>query len=356
MPTLAGIDVRVLTGQDHYKFEEYGVRYIRGKTQVSAYIESQTGSRFVVGIKPHHPYHTYEKSSARTYSTKLPAAGRFDFLASIYIDGRAKPEMRRVIYLDPKHPKFDSGLVYLNGRLATDVNGNPIRQPWVFEDAWGLETVFGRMKVEEPRQGGAVARGKPGQIYIVLERINPVGAVTAYKPNPQDIEGKDSGVDRVDEDVTHTTGSVSPPLLSQSSFWSPYLTPRSRFGNAKAVDAPITGITSTYYQHGEAPYAVFEFFYRSAGKVIHITHTHTSTISLELTHSPLPVIEVLTRFPWHNLGARSGRPPVEMPQLSRLSLGSASTSNAASEKRGREDVSREDDKEDKEKDGKRARQ
>ena len=122
--------------------------------------------------------------------------------------------MRRVIYLDPKHPQFDGGILYLNGRASTDVNGNAVRLPWVFEDAWGLYRVFGRMNVAA---GGVVrgddgAKGKPGLIQVVIERIQPLGVLEGYMPNQQDAEGRDLGMGDVEEDVTHVTGYFSSPL------------------------------------------------------------------------------------------------------------------------------------------------
>lgn len=207
MPTLAGIDVHVVTGQDQHKAPEHGVQYIRGKTQVSAYIESQTGQPFKVSVQPSYPFYSYEKESTHTYGTRIPAAGRFGLLASIYIDGRSKPEMRRVIYLDPKHQDFTPLAVSLKGRVATDANGNPIRLAWVFEDAWGLETVFGRMAVDRGTvRGGDDTRSKMGLIRVVLERVKPIGVVAGFQPNPMDTEGRDASMGEVDREITHTTG------------------------------------------------------------------------------------------------------------------------------------------------------
>jgi hypothetical protein len=93
----------------------------------------------------------------RTLYAPLPATKSkshpFDLIAEVFLDGRAKAEIRSIIYLDPTDFHYSISGTVLKGRRvrALGENDGPIKtciHDWVFTDV-GIEVLFERMGVED---------------------------------------------------------------------------------------------------------------------------------------------------------------------------------------------------------------
>ncbi|TKA74199.1 hypothetical protein B0A49_06223 [Cryomyces minteri] len=190
----------------------------------------------------------------------------FDLLASMYLDGRQRPERRKIIYLDPLHPEF-ARKVEFNTRWMEDKNGNLRKCAWFFKDV-GIETMFDKLVLSKQGEGADLAKEDEedllsamnltgledngvkmqlGQIVVVLERIR-LGK-TAYDEDfhaEHRAEHEDS-MDTSDlTTVSHTVG------FDVSECTKNRRVPIIHYGP---------------YVEGEKPYAVFRFYYRSEEKL-----------------------------------------------------------------------------------------
>jgi hypothetical protein len=159
----------------------------------------------------------------------------FDLLASLYLDGRRKPERRVIVYLDPRHQDFPrpDGKVRFKSRWVQGEHGAVEEHAWVFKDV-GIETVFDKMLIAESHNSDENVDGLDeeamitamnatelsaasnmrseekngiGQIVIVLERIN-VGVKWSernYRPKHRNGQADDVDMHDLGNNITHTT-------------------------------------------------------------------------------------------------------------------------------------------------------
>lgn len=274
MPTLQNVTVHVTDDQGNV-FQEWGIQSLKNYPKASAYIKSTTDMPFRVYIQPMIPYPDPEapsagrpsssctrsdsdsKSSNRhsksershkdkgsSFSSPLrssrhhdsPSLPNFDFLASLYVDGRQIPERRTVVYLDPRDPDFTppSGKVRFKSRLVQGHDGIVKELAWVFKDV-GIETSFEKLLIskeghstrdfDEPVEDalirgmnstflssengfGQQKAGKVGQIVVTLERVQ-LGRKSVdpnYHTKHREGDQEDCDMFGTERDITHTTG------------------------------------------------------------------------------------------------------------------------------------------------------
>ncbi|KAL9061809.1 MAG: hypothetical protein Q9206_000274 [Seirophora lacunosa] len=315
MPKLRNVTVHV-TDEKGNDLEEWGVQTLRG-SKVSAYIQSTPDMPFKISIRPKIPYRdepqllqdthhrtsgkgfdgihikleeseadidelapkslladSYRPSGERQRRTwKAPykyAVPSFSLLATLYLDGRKKPERRLVVYLDPSDMDFNhpDGLVTFNHRSVQARDGRLKHEAWVFKDI-GIETVFkrlavidGSMDVENSdellinaintsrlsdRHGQVTQEhGKVGQIVVELERIR-LGkkfrdANYQSRSKHHDGDHDDVDMDGLGQDVAHHTAHKHVRTLEAQ---------------------PTHCVEFETYRRGEGLWATFQFFYRS---------------------------------------------------------------------------------------------
>ncbi|KAL8872648.1 MAG: hypothetical protein Q9174_001761 [Haloplaca sp. 1 TL-2023] len=199
----------------------------------------------------------------------LPASteSSYAFLATLYIDGRTKPERKLVVWLDPSGQDFNQpdGLVHFKSRLVQGQDGTLEEQAWVFKDV-GIEAVFDKIALQDGRQppaepedvlvdafnasgfglertAGVDEQGKVGKIVVELEKIR-VGKPfyeKGWRPKHQEEEEEDVNMEDVNQDVAHKTG----------------------LKHRKNVERDIRIVHYHEIDKGERPWATFQFFYRS---------------------------------------------------------------------------------------------
>ena len=160
----------------------------------------------------------------------------FHFLATLFLDGRTKPERSAIVYLDPADEdyRYPSGEVVLTGRWAQGQDGSIKEQAWVFENV-GIETIFDKMVINRDidiaapipkRDEDALMRAmnstsidadqdveseeksKVGQMVLIIERVKlgqkNVNPNFCAKHNENEV----GDVDMTDAEkyITHTTG------------------------------------------------------------------------------------------------------------------------------------------------------
>ena len=162
----------------------------------------------------------------------------FHLLASLYLDGRQRPERRVIVYLDPKHHDFPQpdGKVRFRSRWSQGENGVLVEHAWVFKDV-GIETLFEKILISEghnqadranqPDEDAMITamnatelgaegnikngeRCSVGQIVIVVERI-VIGVKRSeenYRPKHRDGQADDVNMDDLGNDITHTAKYV----------------------------------------------------------------------------------------------------------------------------------------------------
>ena len=160
----------------------------------------------------------------------------FHFLATLFLDGRTKPERKVIVYLDPDDDDYHypSGEVVISTRWAQGQDGTIKEQAWVFKDV-GIETIFDKMLIDgdigitspTPKraedvivkamntacldaEGGVESEEKSrvGQIVVVIERVklgekwrDPDFRAKHNENEMQDVDMGDAG-----RDITHITG------------------------------------------------------------------------------------------------------------------------------------------------------
>lgn len=187
------------------------------------------------------PYDTKEDISSpikEKLSNRHVVDPPFDLLASLYLDGRQRPERRVIVYLDPRHQDFPrpDGKVRFRARWVQGENGALEEHAWVFKDV-GIETVFDKMLIAESYNqgdrvnqldedamiaamnatelvsGGNIRNDEKcsiGQIVIVVERV-VVGAKWSeenYRLKHQNGQADDVNMDDLGNGITHTAKYV----------------------------------------------------------------------------------------------------------------------------------------------------
>lgn len=167
-----------------------------------------------------------------SYYSPLP----FHLLASLFLDGRRKPERKLIVYLDPADDDFaqPDGKVTFKSRWVQGKDESFKEHSWVFKDV-GIETVFDRMligggtncvKIREEHDEDAMVdamrttglgveknieedKNNIGQILVLIERVVLGRKWRDHHYRPKHQEGEDAeDVDMagVKNEITHTTG------------------------------------------------------------------------------------------------------------------------------------------------------
>ena len=218
----------------------------------------------------------------------------FHFLASLFLDGRAKAERKVIIYLDPKDEDYNypDGKIEIKTRWAQGKDGNLKEQSWVFQDV-GIETLFDKMIIAgdidindpTPIQDGdklvnamsstyldgdndmsREEKSQVGQILVTLERVILGGKWRDrnYRPKHNENEMQDVNIENANKEITHFTGYVT--LYHAKLKRLPVLSYLHRFEHKKTVALKHAGlrvVDYTPYKENEGSFAVFQFFYRS---------------------------------------------------------------------------------------------
>ncbi|KAL8945074.1 MAG: hypothetical protein Q9216_000058 [Gyalolechia sp. 2 TL-2023] len=270
MPKLENIVIRITDGQNK-ALEEWGVQHIRG-SKVSAYIESIPNMPFRISIQPQIPY---AASFQTNKSEKLPQEDipPFSLLATLYLDGRSKPERSLIVCLDPNNDAFPpNGTVSFKCRRVQGENRTVNEQAWVFKEV-GIETILEKMALRDRPQGlrdpedilvnalhesylggedsqANEERRKVGQIVIKLERVS-----LGKRFEDHNYHEKHSRSDNDDVDVEGANQGM-------------YLINRFSFEHLRTLDPkPVRRINYNFYVEGESPWATFCFFYRSQAQL-----------------------------------------------------------------------------------------
>ncbi|MCJ1383919.1 hypothetical protein MMC17_007033 [Xylographa soralifera] len=197
----------------------------------------------------------------------------FHLLASLYLDGRKRPDRRVFVHLDPEDDIFNypSGEVEIKTRWVQDKDGNIKEQSWVFQDI-GIETLFDKMLIAEDKNAMPRAqrnqaalvnafdniylngdsdfvkeeKSKVGQILVTIDRVT-LGKRwqdTNYQAKLKEQDMEDVDMMDAGKEITHTTG----------------------FAHKKTIMVKSEGVPVVYYykfKTDEDHFATFQFFYRS---------------------------------------------------------------------------------------------
>jgi len=173
------------------------------------------------------------QSSPIRSQTSYPPSPPFDFLATLYLDGRRKAERKLIVYLDPNHEDFGpEGKSIFKSRWVQTQDGGIQEHAWVFNDI-GIDTILDKLVLadtgKEPAEdelaiiaamegAGIIAepdieregRKKIGQIEVKISRVILGRKSVNYHYRPKHMEGENEDVDMdgADPELTHTTGSI----------------------------------------------------------------------------------------------------------------------------------------------------
>ncbi|KAL9037393.1 MAG: hypothetical protein Q9180_003741, partial [Flavoplaca navasiana] len=190
------------------------------------------------GAEPPKSWRRQHKSRRSSSSLGRPGGGAlentwapFSFVATLYLDGRKKPERKVVVYLDPTDEDFNppNGLVKFKCRTVQGRDGVLKEKAWVFREI-GIETMFDKIALREnagdtieledvlvdamntSRLGDDVVvneeNDKIGQIVVELERVKLGKKYKERDYRPKHMEGDRDDIDMGDvgSHVVHTTG------------------------------------------------------------------------------------------------------------------------------------------------------
>ena len=306
MPKRLGIDVNVTDCQNN-PFIEYGQqsdrRFTTDKSRVSTFIEAKNGAQFRIRVTVDNPFKFQEtldpvarlaaalnsdgnrpaEEELRSFTGVTPAITKvpFDLMVSVFIDGRAKPECRQMIYLDPKHPRYNSHCI-LKGRWvdpgdASSRDGKAGLLQWVFSDR-GINHILEQLDVnkvlsktstnldeadfeamreklgedllEDPKD----QHMKAGQIEVRIRRVICMeGDPVDQKFKAYHYAGSDENPRDMDDDCTHTTS---------------FLPKTTSTGSAKIETFALRHVAWAYYKNGEDFWQKFIFNYTARHKLV----------------------------------------------------------------------------------------
>ena len=175
-----------------------------------------------------------ESSPIRNQSS-YPKAPPFDFLATLYLDGRSIPERKVVVYLNPEHEDFSpGGKSHLKSRWVQTKDGGIQEHAWIFQDV-GIDTILSKLELVKPgkdAEEGEVAmiaamtragisaefdvekeeRKKIGQIEVQIMRVvlGKKSMDYQFRPRHQEGDNEDVYMEETDPQLTHTTALVLP--------------------------------------------------------------------------------------------------------------------------------------------------
>lgn len=327
MPKRLGVNVNVIDTSNNALIE-YGLqsdrRFTGDKSKVSTFIEAKNGIQFLIRLIVDNPFKFEEdldpvarlaaalgqqqapapqvrsEHNTRTkhFDDNRPAEEKlsglliepaavsqipFDLMVSVFIDGRAKPECRQMIYLDHNHPRYNAHCV-LKGRwidpgIASSHDGKAGLLQWVFSDR-GIDHILGQLDVKKVLDKAStdvreaqfqaicddVGEGifedlkdkkmKAGQIEVRLRRVvtlesDPVD----QKFKAYHYAGNDEKPRRIDDDCTHTT-SFMPKTASAEG--------------GKIETFALRHVAWAYYKKGEDFWAKFVFNYTARHKLVNL--------------------------------------------------------------------------------------
>ncbi|KAL8694694.1 MAG: hypothetical protein Q9218_000705 [Villophora microphyllina] len=198
-----------------------------------AYRSSRTRMRQLQTRQDNRKHHLPSSSSIIKHEDfNKPSPSSFSLLATLYLDGRKKPERRSVVYLDPDHEDFNQpdGRIQFKSRLVQRHDGLLEERAWVFKEL-GIETVFNKIGLLDDTKGlvepddqlvNAMGNstignkdleiieepGKVGQIVVELHRIT-LGRPyyePQYRASHLDGENEDVDMEGLTNDTAHATG------------------------------------------------------------------------------------------------------------------------------------------------------
>jgi hypothetical protein len=319
MPKRLGIDVSVTDTNDNALIE-YGLqkdRRFKDRSRVSTFIEAKNGVQFLIRVKVDNPFKFEEaidpvarlaavvakqvqgehdtrtkrfdnnrpvEEELKTLPGQPPAFTKvpFDLMVSVFIDGREKPECRQMIYLDPKHPRYNSRCV-LKGRWvdagdASSRDGRAGLLQWVFSDR-GIDHILELLDVKKVIEGPADAdttevealcdvmgedvfknsedrHMKAGQIEIRLRRVISIDSSPVDQTfKAYHYAGSDEKPREIDDDCTHTTSFM----------------PKTTPGNGSKIETfALRHVAWDYYKKHEDFWASFVFNYMARYKLVNL--------------------------------------------------------------------------------------
>lgn len=327
MPKRLGVEVNV-TDTHHNTFTEYSLqpnrRFTGKRPNFETFIEAKNGIQFLIQVTVDNPFKfeedltpvakfgaTINKQEApvrqvtsehntrtKHFDDNRPAEEElgglliepsaastvpFDLMVSIFIDGRAKPECRQMIYLDHKHPRYDARCV-LKGRWvdvgdASSRDGKAGLLQWVFSDR-GVDHILGQLNVKkvldkadtDVREAqfkticGDFGEGlfedpedkimKVGQIEVRVRRVvvqeseNVEQKFKAYHYAGCDEKPRD-----IHDDCTHTTS---------------FMPKTAPAGPGKIETFALRHVAWAYYKKGEDFWSKFIFNYTARHKLVNL--------------------------------------------------------------------------------------
>lgn len=323
MPKRLGVEVNV-TDTHHNAFIEYSVRRDKRFTgkMVSTFIEAKNGVQFLIQVTVGNPFKFKEDLNpvakfganlnekrapvpqvSSTHNTRTKhfddnrpveeelgglliesSAGStvpFDLMVSVFIDGRAKPECRQMIYLDHNHPRYNARCV-LKGRWvdagdASARDGKAGLLQWIFSDR-GVDHILGQLDVKEVLDKADtdldeaqfkamcdnVGQGlledpedkmiKVGQIEVRLRRVVVQDTSDVeQKFKAYHYAGCDEKPRDLDDDCTHTTSFI-PKTAS--------------VGPGKIETFALRHVAWAHYKKGEDFWTKFIFHYTARHKLV----------------------------------------------------------------------------------------
>ena len=315
---IRGLTVYVTDNKGNH-LPEWGTQRLRQCTdgeKTSAYIQSTTGVQFQVSVQPDIPVIEYDSLDSKCTAIRpcADSEGRegelqqnskyskeriissspmrrqerpkgppdYSFLASLYLDGRSRPERRVIVYTDPADPDFNapSGKVSFRHRWVSSRDGSIAEHAWVFKEN-AIENVLDRLTLAGSECGleemgaeeitaalehsglasaddSCAEKNKVGQIVLEIRRV--VLGTKTYDANyrSKHREGQDDDIDMngINSNITHAAGflynkKLAPTTLRVVDYWD--------------------------YNPQEGNWAIFQFFYRSAGTLLQSYNTLYST-------------------------------------------------------------------------------
>lgn len=205
MPSHRGVTCNVKT--DNGIVKEWGVNHLKGGTSSSCFIVAETGARFRIHLKPELPFDyahwrdcdgtseseasssnsgsgasskhssTSSISSSRWLRSNSETPPPFHLLATVYLDGRKRPERRSIVYLDPDHEQFDakmSGTISLKTTLMEGRDGQIHEYLWMFGEV-GLDRFLTDLSINRRKKNASAQDYAPAPVNDEAELLNAFG-------------------------------------------------------------------------------------------------------------------------------------------------------------------------------------